>query len=103
MKSFMKYTLLLVALIMSVYQSAHILEHAIKDQQTQSEHTYHSLQDHSCTICHFNLHTVVPVHTEYSSPIEEALLQHDQTVYRQQVKQSILFKQRSLRAPPAMI
>lgn len=103
MKNIMKYVLLTVALIMSVYQSAHILEHAYQDHQSQNEDTYPSLHDHQCTICHFSLHSTTPEVYVADFTINETMVEHDKQVFYQTVKQSVLFKQRSLRAPPTMI
>ncbi|WP_188435004.1 hypothetical protein [Chishuiella changwenlii] len=102
MKKFIQYLMLSISLFMTVYQSAHILEHA-NDKEHQETKNKYSTHDHDCTICHYSQQFV-----ETNSEIElfewtKILLQKDKTLYTTHLKQSVLFAHKSLRAPPYAI
>ena len=102
MKKFIQYLMLTISLFMTVYQSAHILDHALNKEHSQND-KFSNVHDHNCTICHFNQNFI-----ENDSEIElfewtNVLIQKDNTFYFTQVKQSVLLTQKNLRAPPYTI
>ncbi|MCA4781257.1 hypothetical protein [Empedobacter stercoris] len=103
MKKFIQYTMLMISLFMTVYQSAHILEHAFNEEHKELKEQFSNVHDHSCTVCHFNQHFI-----ENDSEIELfqwsiSFIQKDKTLYTTRVKQTVLLTQKSLRAPPYII
>ncbi|MGV0924797.1 hypothetical protein [Empedobacter tilapiae] len=103
MKRFIQYIMLTISLFMTVYQSAHILDHALNKEHKESKDKFSNVHDHSCTICHFNQHFI-----ENDPKIElfewtQSFIQKDKTLYTTRVKQSVLLTQKSLRAPPYTI
>lgn len=103
MKKFIQYLMLTISLFMTVYQSAHILDHALNKEHKQSNDKFSTVHDHSCTVCHFNQHFI-----ENDSEIElfewtKSLIQKDKTLYTTHVKKSVLLTHKSLRAPPYSI
>ncbi len=103
MKKLIQYIMLTISLFMTVYQSAHILEHSFGQEHHEVNDKFSNVHDHSCTICHFSTHYI-----ENDAEIElfewtNALIQKDKTLYTTHVKQSILFTHKSLRAPPYSI
>ncbi|HAD79625.1 MAG TPA: hypothetical protein DCF99_09760 [Flavobacteriaceae bacterium] len=103
MKKFIQYIMLTISLFMTVYQSAHILDHALNKEHKELNDKFSNVHDHSCTVCHFNQHFV-----ENDSEIElfewsQSFIQKDKTLYTTRVKQAVLLTQKSLRAPPYTI
>ena len=95
--------MLTISLFMTVYQSAHRLDHALNKEHKELKDKYSVAHDHNCTVCHFNSQFI-----ENNSEIElfewtNVLIQKDNTFYFTQVKQSVLLTQKNLRAPPYTI
>ena len=103
MKKFIQYIMLTISLFMTVYQSAHILDHALNKEHKEQSDKFSNVHDHSCTVCHFNQHFI-----ENNSEIElfvwtKSIVQKDKAVFSTNVKQSVLLTHKSLRAPPYSI
>lgn len=103
MKKIIQYIMLTISLFMTVYQSAHILEHALNKEHKELKDNFSNVHDHSCTVCHFNQHFI-----ENDLEIElfewtKSFIQKDKTLYTTHVKQAVLLSQKSLRAPPYTI
>lgn len=103
MKKFIQYIMLTISLFMTVYQSAHILDHALNKEHKELNNKFSNVHDHSCTVCHFNQHYI-----ENDSEIElfewsQSFIQKDKMLYTTRVKQAVLLTQKSLRAPPYAI
>ncbi|WP_282629449.1 hypothetical protein [Empedobacter sedimenti] len=95
--------MLTISLFMTVYQSAHILDHALNNEHKEQNDKFSNVHDHSCTVCHFNQHFI-----ENDSEVElfvwtTSIVQKDKTVFSTNVKQSVLLTHKSLRAPPYSI
>ncbi|WP_413531852.1 hypothetical protein [Empedobacter brevis] len=85
---------------MTVYQSVHILDHALNKEHKEQKNKYANVHDHNCTICHYDQHFI-----ENNSDIElfewtQSYVQKDKNLYTTRVKQAVLLTQKSLRAPP---
>jgi hypothetical protein len=102
MKKLIQYIMLSISLFMTVYQSAHILDHALNKEHKQND-KFSTAHDHSCTICHFNQNFI-----ENDAEINlfewtKSFIHHDKIVYFTTVKQAVLITHKSLRAPPYII
>ncbi|WP_276681704.1 hypothetical protein [Empedobacter brevis] len=103
MKKFIHYIVLTISLFMTVYQSVHILDHALNKEHKELKDKFSNVHDHNCTVCHYNQHFI-----ENDSKIElfewtQSYIQKDKNLYTTRVKQAVLLTQKSLRAPPYMI
>ncbi|MBO6213422.1 hypothetical protein SAMN05421738_11096 [Algoriella xinjiangensis] len=103
MKKFIQYLMLTISLFMTVYQSAHILDHALNKEHKELKDKYSVAHDHNCTVCHFNSQFI-----ENNSEIAlfewtKSFIQKDKTLYTTHVRQTVLLTHKSLRAPPYSI
>ena len=102
MKTIFKHTIILFALLISFFQSAHMVSHVCLDHDENSKELV-KFTDHKCNLCANQIHFIIPDFEFESISFKQIATKQTYIITNDKcfANQSILFSQ--LRAPPFLI